>query len=254
MASSVTSPVSSNSSCNIDSSPNSDAADSETDTSVVNKGVARKWVYSMSGVEEKVAELASQFESFELKRDPKRKEILWLIQMQEKFEELKDSFIKAKSTEKIHRDFSIRVLRLYERVTGDDFEDEIEELEESKGLLKKKVRAKVILCIEKLLANFKKEIDSFVPEDDDERFDTMMDNSCAQEKYQDEIIYDLKVINFDVDLRARKFNLVGKLENDKFFAEVKRRWGFEEPEKYFNYHGGVKARPVFHEESIGLSA
>jgi hypothetical protein len=135
-------------------------------------------------------------------------------------------------------------LTLFAKVSGEDFEDEIEQFGHPPGtLVKKNFRVKVVECIEKLLPVFKEEMEQFILQNDDERFDVMMGEISEKDKVGDELIYDLKVINFDVKQNIRKFTLVGELENEEFFAEVKRRWGFEEPKKYFKYCGGEKDRP-----------
>jgi hypothetical protein len=208
-------------------------------------------VPDISSLSDEDLELAQSLSELTFKRIPKRQDLMWLVHKKEKLEELMKAFESKgyEYTTRIHRNTLAIALTLFEKLTGEDLQDEIELLHLStRTRLKKHFRAKVVPCLYNLLSTCKEEMENFRPKDDDERFDMMIEDKRAHKKYQDELFNEMGVHNFNLR-QHRKFTLVGELENENFFAEVKKRWEFEKPEKYFDYCGGVKEKPVLIDES-----
>jgi len=135
------------------------------------------------------------------------------------------------------RELMVLALLFYERRFSVNVAPLVRALQAStKHHIEKDMRIYIAAFIESLLAECTSEFDVISPQNDEERFDSMVEeNNITPKVWQD--MQEMGIILCNALPSRRKLELVGTESRDAFRAAVVSRWGFEHPFKYFKYTG-----------------
>lgn len=123
-----------------------------------------------------------------------------------------------------------------------DLRDTIEILRESNQIpLDSAFRAQVFQQITKLMENFG-DFERIIPQNDEERFDLMLEGRFLFEIYSQDLL-DVGIVSVQGLTCDRKLKLAGTLPPGDFYSQVTSRWQFDNPSKHFLY-SQVQAPPV----------
>jgi hypothetical protein len=135
------------------------------------------------------------------------------------------------------RNLMVRALLFYQRRHSVDVSTAVRSLLAStKYPIPKEIRDCISLLISKLLTDYTSELCGVRPENDEERFDAMIeDNNLASGVWRD--MQAMGIVLCHVMPTTRKMDLLGTKRRDEFFSEFDSRWGFENSSKYIIYTG-----------------
>lgn len=146
--------------------------------------------------------------------------------------------LPMKYLSRANRDLLLAALKLYDhKFSVNSFELLMELMESTKHNIKASIQNEIVQRLSKLLAKFGDEINNFKPNSDDERFELMIDSGYNLMPKALDNLFQIKTVS--VSTHGRKFLVCGQNKREQFFSDVKVKFGFDNPEKFFDYTGGV---------------
>lgn len=185
-------------------------------------------------VTENTGSLSMQ-EQYYIARD--RMDLLSLTKNAAHIQTALDSLESHRYTSSAERTLLANTLQIYQHRFGGDISYELHELHKTSRHIHNEARELMRTKIIELVYHCKTAIDEFNPMTDRERFQLMVDGSSS---IRTECWKELSALGAVMcQVFPRKFKLMGTPPAEQFYAGVKERWGFVDPERYFEYTGGV---------------
>lgn len=169
-----------------------------------------------------------------------RRELLLLAKRKSRLLELVDWLGTSKRyISRSDRRLLSTALSIYGRRSKQDFYIEVVELQRStETCLNAVVRMNIGNHILQLFSCYALELENLHLRSDHERFASMVDKEQLFESAWNQL-RSFGVVLCNVLPRSQRFEVYGVKLKNQFYEDVKDFWGFEQPERYFIYTGGV---------------